>query len=152
MKLTMKAIWRILLTTLFWLCIQLCVILALEILGFLPSRLFNVRLYGIQGAVASYIYTWACCIVGLVYTVTGSILLEKVSINSKRWWIIAGCCYALYMVSTAAGFLVLQGDWFWEGYGAYLLDVWLAPILWLAEIEIFHFYWSYQRKVYSIPS
>lgn len=42
--------------------------------------------------------------------------------------------------------LAAQGAWFWEGYGAYLLDVWLAPLLWLGEIELFYLYLSNQMK------
>ena len=141
------SIWRIILTTLFWLCVQVCVIITIEILGLLPSRLFHVDLYGIQGSIAGFVYTRACCIVGLSYTIIGSIVLEKVPINTTRWWITVGCCYALFMILTAAGMLAAQGAWFWEGYGAYLLDVWLAPLLWLGEIEVFHFYLLGQMKV-----
>ena len=136
----------IILTTLFWLCVQVCVIIAIEILVLLPSRLFHVGPYGIRGAVARYAFTWACCLVGLVYTITGSIIIEKVPINTKRWWIIVGCCYALFMIITGAGMLAVQGAWFWEGYGVYILDVWLAPLLWLGEIELFHLYLSNQMK------
>ncbi len=85
------------------------------------------------------VYTIACCVVGLVYTIVGSVILEKVPINTKRWWAIVGCCYVLFMILTAAGMLMVQGAWFWEGYGAFLLDVWLAPLLWLGEIELFYF-------------
>ena len=145
-KLKKGSVFNIILTTLFWLCVQVCVIIAIEILGLLPSRLFHVGLYGIKGAVAGYAYTRACCLVGLVYTITGSIIVEKVSINTKRWWIIIGCCYALFMILTATGMLAAQGAWFWEGYGAYLLDVWLAPLLWLGEIELFYLYLSNQMK------
>ena len=139
---------RITLSTLFWLCIQICVIIALEILGLLPSRLFHVGLYGIQGTIAGYVYTHVCCIVGVVYTITGAIIMEKEAINSKRWWLIVGGNYLLFIIVTAIGMLYAQGAWFWEGYGAYLLDVWFAPILWLVEIEIVHLYWTNQRQKY----
>ena len=134
-----KSAWHIILTILFWLCVQVCVIIALEILGLQLSRLFHIGLYGIQGSVAGMVYTIACCVVGLVYTIVGSVILEKVPINTKRWWTIVGCCYVLFMILTAAGMLMVQGAWFWEGYGAFLLDVWLAPLLWLGEIELFYF-------------
>ena len=139
---------RVTLSTMFWLCIQVCIILAVEILRLLPSNLFHVGLYGIQGSIAGYVYTWACCIVGLVYTMIGSIILEKIPINTKRWWITVGICYTLYMILTAVGMLTAHGAWFWEGYGVFLLDVWLAPLLWLGEIELVHLYWSKQRKEY----
>lgn len=147
-KLKMGTVGRVILSVLFWLCVQVCVIIAIEILGLLPSRLFHVGLYGIQGSIAGYVYTNACCIVGLIYTITGCIILERVKINTKQWWVIIGCCFGLYMIITAIGMYSAQGAWFWEGYGAYLLDVWLAPLLWLAEIELVHLYWSNQRKKY----
>lgn len=141
---------RVTLTTLFWLCVQVCIMLAVEILLLLPSDQFHVSLYGSTGAIAGYAYSWTCCIIGLVYTITGSIILETIPINTRRWWIVVGICYGLYMVLTGAGMLFILGEWFWKGYGAYLLDVWLAPLLWLGEIEVVHLYWSKQRAAYEI--
>ena len=143
---------RIILSTFLWLCVQLCVILTIEMLNLLPSNLFHIELYGIQGAIAWDCYTIACSIIGIVYTFVGSIILEKNTINTKKWWITIGVCYSLYMVLTACGMLAYMGEWFWEGYGVYLLDVWLAPLLWLAEIEIFYRIKTEQRKYNSDSS
>ena len=138
-KTVIKSAGRIALKTILWLCVQLCVILAIEYLRILPTNLLGVSIYGgIKGAVCSYAYTLSCCLVGLIYTVVGCIILDIIPINTKRWWHTVGICFAIYMVLTAILMWLVQGPWFWEGYGAYILDVWLAPMLWLGEIELFH--------------
>ena len=44
--------------------------------------------------------------------------------------------------------LAVQGEWFLEGFWVFLLDMWFAPVLWLAELEIVHLYWENQRRLY----
>lgn len=134
----LKSTGRIALATILWLCVQLCVILAIEHLRLLPTYLLGVSIYCAQGLLYSLLYTISCCLVGLVYTTVGCIILDTVPINTKRWWLIVGMCFAIYMILTAVLMVYFQGPWFWEGYGAYLLDVWLAPFLWLGEIELYH--------------
>lgn len=128
----------VLLSTLFWLCIQVSVLFALGVLGIFPSRLFDAELHGIT----VYAYLIWFCIAVFAYTLIGSIILEKVMINSKRWWIIIASFYALFMILTAIGMA------FTRTYFVFLLNVWLAPLLWLAEIEVFHCYLSKQREKY----
>lgn len=122
--------------------IQICGIVAFGIVGLLPSILFPAGfIYGPIGTLVGIVYTRNCCIVGLAYTIIGTIILEKVPINTNRWWIIIGFCYVLFMILTAAGWPAQA-----EGYVVYLLDVWLAPLLWLGEIELFHYYLSSKMK------
>lgn len=120
----------------FWLPMQLLIIIFIEYLGILPSNLIQGKewLFGIQGTFANFAYTVACCIMGLVYTIIGSILISKVPLGSRKFWIWFTSLYVIYMGLSLHGMMQYEGAWFFEGYGCYILDVWFAPLLWLGEL------------------
>lgn len=122
----------------FWLPVQLLIIILVEYLGLLPSNLIPGKrgFFGIQGSFANLAYTGDCCIAGLTYTIIGSIMISKVSLGSRKFWIWFASLYVIYLGLTLFGMMQSEGAWFFEGYGCYILDVWIAPLLWLGELFI----------------
>lgn len=120
----------------FWLPVQLTIIILVEHLGLLPSNLspWKRGFSGLEGSFANLDYTIGCCLTGLVYTIIGCILISKVPPGSRKFWIWFACLYVIYMGITFWGMLHYEGLWFFEGYGCFLLDVWISPLLWLGEL------------------
>ena len=141
------AISRIVIFTLFWLFVQIVVISILAQIGLCPSNFFPAGRYGVRGVIGVF-YGIACYCLGLVYTIVGVVVSERMGINTKRWWKSVGYCFLVYVIVTTVGMLAVQGEWFREGFWVFLLDMWFAPVLWLAELEIVHLYWENQRRLY----
>lgn len=122
----------------FWLPVQLIIIILVEYLGLLPSNLIPEKcgFYGIKGGFANLAYTEGCCMTGLIYTIIGSILISKVPLGSRKFWIWFASLYVIYLGLTLFGMMQSEGAWFFEGYGCYILDVWISPLLWLGELFI----------------
>ena len=120
----------------FWLPAQLLIIILVEYLGLVPSNLFpnKAAFGGPSGGIMNLIYTFYCCLTGLIYTVAGSILITAVGLGSKKFWIWFAALYGAYLIITLWGMAGAEGAWFNEGFGCYILDVWIAPLLWLGEL------------------
>lgn len=134
----MKTIDRIIM----WVIIQLAVIALLYNLGLVPSRIILDKLAWGSNTVfrwsLSYaIYFVPCCVLTcVVYTIVGVLVTRSVPIHSKKWWIIATSCYVAFLIITGWGFYLATGYAFYNDYGAAVIDVWIAPLLWLGEFEI----------------
>lgn len=121
---------------LFWLPVQYAVIMLIGNLGLLPSNLSadKMSFCGPTGAFIHLGYYVRCCEVGLIYTIVGSILISRVGLGSKKFWIWFSILYSIYLITTFIGMYKAEGAWFFDGFGCYILDVWLAPLLWLWEL------------------
>lgn len=132
----------------FWLPVQLLIIILVEHLGLLPSNLspFKSGFCGPKGGVMNYSYTVACCEAGLVYTILGSILISTVKLGTKKFWIWFSILYFIYMVVTFVMMADSIGAWFYEGFGCYIFDVWVAPLLWLGELFLAKYLYNSSKK------
>lgn len=139
-KITMK--------TLFWLIIQAGILSnALSLAITLDP--YHYRYYGLWGSMTMYVFDVCFTLALIVYTIIGVIINNRIPVNTSKWWKVIGICYAAYLVFTFLGGALIEGQWFWDGTGIYLMAVvWSAPMLWLGEIEIVHWYWSNQRNKY----
>lgn len=132
----------------FWLPVQLMIILVVEYLGILPSNLSPNKcgFGGPAGGITNMVYTFCCCITGLIYTIAGSILIARVGLGTKKFWIWFAGLYATYLVVTLLGMMANEGEWFNYGFGCYVLDVWYAPLLWLGELFLAKWIFDSCRK------
>lgn len=122
----------------FWVLFQVTVILFLELVGIRPSKLFGASFFGgpAGGITASMFYA-TCFILCVIYTWVGLWINEKHSFNSSHWWKVVGWSYLAFAIISILGLYAFIGEWFREGFGWYIVDVWFAPILWLLELELF---------------
>ena len=74
------------------------------------------------------------CRIGFIYTLVGSILVSHIGLGGRKFWIWFASLYVLYLIVTLVGMMRAEGAWFFEGFGCYILDVWMAPLLWLGEL------------------
>lgn len=74
-------------------------------------------------------YTMYCFGVGIFYTGVGCVLLSAYGLNTHKWWKGYTCWYIAYILLTLLNI---------ETIGSLILDVWLAPLLWLGELELVH--------------
>ena len=124
-----------LLNFVFWVPVQTILIIFQEQLGLLPSRIARLLGWAAVYPDMHYFrmfgdyYTMICAVVGCAYTAVGCILLSEYSLNTSKWWKGFWLWYIVYVVLTA--FLTV-------GIGSLILDVWLAPIVWLGELELVH--------------
>lgn len=123
---------------LFWLPVQFIVIMILDYLHLAPRNLFPdaSTFGGPAGGIIALAYLLSCILVGIVYTISGSILIAKVQLGSRKFWIWFTSLYLLYMATSLAGLYASIQEWFFEGFGYYILDVWAAPLLWIGELFI----------------
>lgn len=130
----------------FWLPVQLLFIIIIESLGLLPSNLSPDKcgFGGPAGFLTNLAYTRACCIIGLIYTLVGSTLVSCVGLGGRKFWIWFASLYVLYLIVTLVGMMRAEGAWFFEGFGCYIFDVWIAPLLWLGELFLAKYF--YYRK------
>ena len=133
----------------FWLPAQLVVILLVEYFGLLPSNLSPGKsaFGGPAGGISNLIYSFCCCISGLIYTIVGSILIANVGLGTKKFWIWFSSLYGSYLIITLLGMTSAEGAWFNEGFGCYILDVWIAPLLWLGELFLAKIVYDSSRKL-----
>lgn len=124
----------------------------MAVLYFNPIR-YCYRYTGVKGNMVLYAFFICFYIAMLIYTLVGSIILNCIPINTRKWWKKIGIFYIHYLALTVFGAAFIARDWFWEGHAnLLLLFTWLAPLLWLAEIEAVHLYWNNQRKEFLDPS
>lgn len=135
-------------TVLFWLLIQA---------GILNNALsfaialdpYRFRYYGIWGSMTMNVFDLCFTFTVIAYTIIGVVINNRIPINSRKWWKTISICYATYLVLTFIGGALIGGQWFWDGTGVYLIAVvWIAPVLWLGEMEVVHWYLSNQQKKY----
>lgn len=141
MKTTTTTILNILKKVLVWLPVQFIVIIILESLKILPSDWFleKSKVYsGPTGDLFNYYYTIFCCIIGVLYTIAGCYIMERHDINTKKAWKWTALSFFTYLAVTTITLFAAKSIFPIKDYWFMLLDVWLAPILWLAEIEILH--------------
>ena len=138
-----------------WVIVQLVVIALLYNLGLIPSHIVLDRLVwggtsGFKWALSYAIYFVPyCLLICLIYTIVGVLVTKKVPIHSKRWRILAESCYVAFLIITGLGFYLVTEYAFYDSYGAAVIDVWLAPLLWLGEVEVY--LWINERfKVYPV--
>ena len=135
----MKTVDRIIL----WLVVQLSIIALLYNVGFIPSHIVRCRLSwggnsGFKWALNYMLYFIPYCVLICInYTIVGVLVTRKVPIHSKKWWIIAASCYVAFLIITSLGFYLVIGYAFYDAYGAAIIDVWLAPLLWFGEVELY---------------
>lgn len=136
----------VILSVLFWLLIQAGILsdalsfaIALD-----PNRLLY---YGLWGNMNMYVFEVCFTLAVITYTIIGVIINNHISINSKRWWKAIIICYVVYLVLSVLGGAFIGEQCFWDGTGTHLMTVvWIAPVLWLGEIEIAHWFCYNQRK------
>ena len=136
----------VILSVLFWLIIQAGILSnALSLAIALDPCSF--RYYGIWGSMTMYVFNVCFTLAVITYTIIGVIINNRIPINTKKWWKAVGIFYAAYLVLSFLGGVLIGGQWFWDSTSIYLMAVvWIAPVLWLGEMEIVHWYWRYQRK------
>ena len=142
-----KKTWRyVIMPVLFWLIIQA---------GILNNALsfaialdpYRFRYYGIWVSMNMYVFDLCFTFTVIAYTIIGVVINNRFPINSRKWWKTVGICYAFYLVLSFLGGALIGGQWFWDGTGIYLMAVvWIAPVLWLGEMEVVHWYLSNQQK------
>lgn len=120
----------------FWLPVQLLFIIVIESFGLLPSNLSPDKcgFGGPKGFFVNLDYTCACCCIGFIYTLVGSILVSHIGLGGRKFWIWFASLYVLYLIVTLVGMMQAEGAWFFDGFGCYIFDVWMAPLLWLGEL------------------
>lgn len=121
-----------------WMLVQLVVLVLLGMVELSPAGIIFYLLHLRVGRFDGIVYNIACILIGMVYTLIGTIVCNTVKINSKTWWLTVSTLYLIYMIVTCVGMMHDMGEWFYEGYGFLILDVWLAPLLWLGELELWH--------------
>lgn len=123
----------------FWILFQVTFILVLELLGLRPSRLFGASYFGgPAGGISAYSFYFTCLILCVAYTWIGLLMNNKYPLNSSHWWKAVVVLYVAYAVISIVGLYAFIGEWFFDGFGQYIADVWFAPILWLGELEVFN--------------
>lgn len=137
---------KLILSVLFWLLIQAGILNnALSFAIALDPN--SYRYYGIWGSMTMNVFDLCFTFTVIAYTIIGVVINDRIPINSRKWWKTISICYATYLVLTFLGGALIGGQWFWDGTGIYLMAfVWIAPLLWLGEMEIVHWYLSNQRK------
>ena len=78
-----------------------------------------------------------CYLICLFYTIVGVLITRRISIHSIRWWKTTILCYAGFLIVTGIGSYLTTGRAFYDGEVIAIIDVWLAPLLWLGEVEIY---------------
>ena len=137
---------KIILEVLFWLIIQAGILNnALSFAIMLDP--FRFRYYGIWGSMTMYVFYLCFTFTVIVNTIIGVVINDRIPINSRKWWKAASICYVIYLLLSTLGAALIGKQWFWDGFGNYLMAVvWLAPVLWFAELEIVHNYLTNQHK------
>ena len=134
---------RILVKILFWFFVQIGFVVLLYHLGFIPSNIvLNGLIWGGNSGFKwslnyAMIVVPLCVLCCLIYTIVGVVVTSKVPVHSKRWWIIASICYLLFLAITGVGSFLATGYAFYDSYGFAIIDIWIAPLLWLGEVELF---------------
>lgn len=130
-----------------WLLVQCVVLYILGQFNVSIAGLFPIIAYAnIKIIVPMFVYRIACRKVIMVYTIVGTIVNNFLEVNSKKWWITIFILYLVYMILTLLGMMDAMGEWFFEGFGVLIFDVWMFPLLWLGELEIWH-YIQQRRKL-----
>lgn len=124
-----------LLRFLFWVPMQTILIIVQETLGLLPSRLATAlgwkAIYP-DPFIRAFIfddYTTLCGFIGCAYTAVGCVMLSAYGLNTTKWWKGFLLWYGAYVLLTMIFIPII---------GSLILDVWLAPIVWLGELELVH--------------
>ena len=126
-----------------WLFVQILIIALLYGMGAVPSAVIMNRLgwgglSGVEWALNyELLFVPLCYVICLIYTIAGVVVTNRIPMHSKRWWIITAICYVAFLIITGAGLYLATGYAFYDACGAAIIDVWLAPLLWLGEIELF---------------
>lgn len=121
-----------------WMIIQTIVIVILDGLHLLPGDFLGIEVeYRYYGYLPFDSYTLACCFVGTLYTGIGCVTMRLHEVNSMGWWLRMIFWYLLY--------LPLSYLFFYSDIGWRVADVWLAPLLWIGEIELVY---HIQKKKY----
>ncbi len=121
-----------LLMFIFWMLVQVIIIVFLEGAGLLPSRIGAALGWEPLHIIMHHgydFYTELCFYIGIAYTGVGCILLTMHGINTPKWWKAFLLCYFVYVLLTAVFGLEI---------GSLILDIWFAPIIWLGELELVH--------------
>ena len=142
-----KKSWRnVIMPVLFWLFIQAGILN--NALSFaIALDQYSYRYYGIWSSMTMYVFDICFTFTVIAYTIIGVVINNRFPINSRKWWKTIGICYATYLVLTFLGGALIGGRWFWDGTGNYLMAVvWIAPVLWLGEMEVVHWYLSNQQR------
>ena len=128
---------------LFWFLVQIGIIALLYHIGFIPSHLVLDRLTwgGNTGFKWALNYTLKvvplCVITCLIYTIVGVVVTKKVPIHSKKWWTITSIFYLTFLTISGVWAFLATGYAFYNSYGFAIIDIWIAPLLWLGEVELF---------------
>ena len=118
-----------------WMLIQSFVIIVLESLHLLPGEYINE---GMDYSHFRDYFTLYCGLVGAIYTAIGCIIITQHEVNSLGWW---RRCIGWYLAYLPLSFLAFYDDLWWG-----VVDVWLAPVLWVGEIELVY---HIQKKIYT---
>ena len=111
-----------------WMTIQASVIVILEGLHLLPGDVLGRP---IDYSELPIEFTLYCGVIGGIYTAVGCLIILKHEVNTKGWWLNSLGWYLLY--------LPLSYLAFYDYIGWRVVDVWIAPILWIGEIELIYF-------------
>jgi hypothetical protein len=132
-----------LLNFMFWVPMQTILIVIQERLGLLPSRLATAlgwkAIYPdpFHHAFIFDDYTTLCGFIGCAYTAVGCVQLSAYGLNTIRWWKGFLLWYMAYIPLTMVFIPII---------GSLILDVWLAPIVWLGELELV--YWIKSKSAH----
>lgn len=140
LKRTTKIVAIIIGEAVIWMIFQFAVIILLNLLHINISHFLASA--GISWSVAAMAYSVATLLLGIIYTIVGVSIKYFVGINTPRWWKLFWILYSIYAVSTLLVMYCSLGAWFFEGYGYLIIEIWIAPLLWLGELEL----WEHIRS------
>ena len=139
----MKSFVKTAISIIVWLFVQILIIALLYGMGEVPSAVIMNRLgwgglSGVEWALNyKLLFVPLCYVICLIYTIAGVVVTNRIPMHSKRWWSVAIICYAVFLAITGIGSYIAVGQPFYDGCGTAVIDVWMAPLLWLGEVELF---------------
>lgn len=106
-----------------------------HLLGFASESIAWGQPQSVPFGFADLIYRCFAKAVSIIIGLCAGLMLTLLDINGKKWWIIFGCLYFVFVVCTLV-ILHLASEGLANHYGQYFLDALLCPLLLLGEIEI----------------
>ena len=106
-----------------------------QLLGFASESMTWGPPQSFPFAFADLIYSQAAITSSIILGLCAGLMVTFLDINGKKWWIIFGSLFFVFVVGTLVILHLASAGWD-RHYGRYFLDVLLCPLLLLIEVEI----------------